>query len=63
MPAIPEGYLFNAESIKSILACQDSIERKRLLVKWSKESFRDRMRSDPAFATSPICVPNKDYFR
>ena len=36
MPAIPEGYLFNAESIEAILACQDSLERKRLLVKWSK---------------------------
>ena len=51
MPAIPEGYLFNAESIEVVLACQDSLERKRLLVKWSKESFRDRMRPDPAFAT------------
>ena len=39
MPSIPEGYLFNAESIEAVLACQDSLERKRLLVKWSKESF------------------------
>ena len=61
-PAIPEGYLFNAESTEAILACQDSLERKRLLVKWSKESFRDWMRPDPAFATSPICVPNQDYY-
>ena len=61
MPAIPEGYLFNVESIEAVLACQDSLERKRLPVKWSKESFRDRMRPDPAFATSPICVTDKDY--
>ena len=57
-PAIPEGYLFNAESTEAILACHDSLERNRLLVKWSKESFRGRMRPDPAFATSPICVPD-----
>ena len=62
MPAIPEGYLFDAESSAAIFACQDRYELKRLLVKWSKESFRDRMRPDPAFATSPICVPDKDYY-
>ena len=45
LPAIPEGYLFDAGSS----------------VKWSKESLRDRMRPDPAFATSPICVTDKDY--
>ena len=56
MPAIPEGYLFDVESSVAILACQDRYELKRLLVKWSKESFRDRMRPDPTFATSPICV-------
>jgi len=39
MPAIPEGYLFDAESSAAILACQDRHELKRLLVKWSKESF------------------------
>ncbi|MCH1928034.1 hypothetical protein L6232_24865, partial [Shewanella sp. C31] len=37
-------------------------ELKRLLVKWSKESLRDRMKPDPAFATSPICIPDKDYY-
>ena len=62
MPTIPEGYLFDAESSATIFACQDRYELKRLLVKWSKESFRDRMRPDPAFATSPICVGGKDYY-
>ena len=42
MPAIPEGYLFDAESSVAIFACQDRYELKRLLVKWSKESLRDR---------------------
>ena len=32
MPAIPEGYLFDAESSAAILACQDRHELKRL---WS----------------------------
>ena len=42
MPAIPEGYLFDAESSATIFACQDRYELKRLLVKWSKESLRDK---------------------
>ena len=48
MPAILEGYIFDAESSAAIFACQDRYELKRLLVKWSKESLRDRMRPDPA---------------
>ena len=36
MPAISEGYLFDAESSAAIFACQDRYELKRLLVKWSK---------------------------
>ena len=60
MPAIPKGYLFDAESSAAIFACQDRYELKRLLIKWSKESFRGRMKLDPAFATSPICVPDQD---
>ena len=47
MPVIPEGYLFDVESSAAIFACQDRYELKRLLVKWSKESFRDRMKPDP----------------
>ena len=59
MPVIPEGYLFYMESSAAILACRDRYELKRLLDKWNKESLRDKMKPDPAFATSPICV--KDY--
>ena len=61
MPVIPEGYLFDMESSAAILACEDRYELKRLLIKWNKESLRDKMKPDPAFATSPICVPDKDY--
>ena len=59
---IPEGYLFDMESSAAILACKDRYELKRLLVKWNKESLRDKMKPDPAFATSPICVLDKDYY-
>ena len=61
MPVIPEGYLFDMESSAAILACKDRYEVKRLLIKWNKESLRDKMKPDPPFATSPICVPDKDY--
>ena len=61
MPVIPKGYLFDKESFAAIFACKDRYELKRLLIKWNKESLRDKMRPDPAFATSPICVPDKDY--
>ena len=61
MPVIPEVYLFDMESFAAISACRDRYELKRLLIKWNKESLRDKMKPDPAFATSPICVPDKDY--
>ena len=35
MPAIPEGYLFDAESSAAIFACQDRYELKRLLLPFS----------------------------
>ena len=34
---------------------------KKLLAKWSKQSLNARMKPDPAFATSPIFVTDKDY--
>src|SRR3954465_14158503 len=60
-PVIPEGYVFDMESSAAILACRDRNELKRLLVKWKKEFLKDKMKPHPAFATSPICVPDKDY--
>ena len=61
MHVIPESYLFDMESSTTILVCKDRYELKRLLIKWNKESLRDKMKPDPAFATSAICVPDKDY--
>ena len=40
---------------------RNRIELKKLLAKWSKQSLNARMKPDPAFATSPIFVTDKDY--
>src|SRR4051812_10505983 len=61
LPVIPEGYAFDKEASLAILACKDRYELKRLLAKWNQQSLNDRMKPDPAFATSPICVTDKDY--
>ena len=61
LPVIPEGYVFDKEASLAILACKDRYELKRLLAKWNKQSLNSTMRPDPAFATSPICVTDKDY--
>src|SRR3954470_4523468 len=45
-PVIPEGYVFDKEASAGILACRDSHELKRLLIKWNKESLKDKMRPD-----------------
>ena len=57
---IPEGYVFDKEASLAILACKDRYELKGLLAKWNKQSLNARMKPDPAFSTSPICVTNKD---
>ena len=61
MPVIPAGYLFDMESSAAILACKDRYELKKLLAKWKQQSLNARMKPDPAFATSPICVADKNY--
>ena len=58
---IPEGYVFDQEASLAILACKDRNELKRLLAKWNKQSLNARMKPDPAFATSPTYVTDKDY--
>ena len=60
-PVIPEGYVFEKEASLAILACKDRYELKRLLAKWRQHSLNARMKPDPAFTTSPICVTDKDY--
>ena len=34
---------------------------KKLLAKLKEKSLNARMKYDPAFATSPICISDKDY--
>ena len=61
LPVIPEGYVFDKEASLAILACKHRYELKRLLAKWKQQSLNARMKPDPSFATSPICVTDKDY--
>ena len=58
---IPKGYVFDQEASLAILACKYRYELKRLLAKWNKQSLNARMKYDPAYATSPIFVTDKDY--
>ena len=60
-PFVPEGYVLEKEAAIAILACKDRYELKRLLAKWKQQSLNARMKPDPAFTTSPICVTDKDY--
>ena len=61
LPVVPEGYVLDEESARAILACNDRYDLKKLLAKWKQQSLNARMKLDPAFATSPICVTDKDY--
>ena len=61
MPVVPEGYVLDEESAKAILACNDRSDLKKLLVKLKEKSLNARMKYDPAYATSPIFVTDKDY--
>ena len=58
---MPEGYVLDEESARAILACNDRSDLKKLLAKWKQQSLNTRMKPDPAFATSPIFVIDKDY--
>ena len=49
------------ETARDFLACNDRNDLKKLLAKWKQQSLNARMKPDPAFATSPICVTHKDY--
>ena len=50
----------NEEAAREIFACNDRYDLKKLLAKWKQQSLNARMKPDPAFATSPICVTDKD---
>src|SRR6187399_695194 len=61
LPVVPEGYVMNEETARDFLSCNDRYDLKKLLAKLKEKSFNARMKHDPAFATSPICVTDKDY--
>ena len=61
LPVVPKGYVLDEESARAILACNNRSDLKKLLAKWKQQSLNARMKPDPAFATSPICVTDKDY--
>ena len=61
LPIVPKGYVMNEEAAREIFACNDRYDLKKLLAKWKQQSLNARMKPDPAFATSPICVTDKDY--
>ena len=49
------------ETARDFLACNDGYDLKKLLAKMKEKSLNPRMKHDPAFATSPICISDKDY--
>ena len=49
------------ETDRDFLACNDRYDLKKLLAKLKEKSLNARMKYDPAFATSPICIADKDY--
>ena len=48
------------EISRDFLACNDRSDLKKLLAKLKEKSLNARMKYDPAFATSPICISDKD---
>ena len=61
LPVVPEGYIMDEETARDLFACNDRYDLKKLLAKLKEKSLNARMQYDPAFATSPICVTDKDY--
>ena len=49
------------EATRDILAGKDRDDLEKLLCKYKEKSLNARMKYDPAFATSPICISDKDY--
>ena len=61
LPVVPKGYIMDEEAARDFLACNDRDDPKKLLAKLKEKSLNARMKYDPAFATSHICICNKDY--
>ena len=49
------------QKLLDFLACNDRSDLKKLLAKLKEKSLNARMKYDPAFATSPIDISDKDY--
>ena len=60
LPVVPEGYVMDEETARDFLACNDRYDLKKVLAKLKEKSLNARMKYDPAFATSPICISDKD---
>ena len=58
---VAEGYVMDEETARDFLACNDRDHLKKLLCKLKEKSLNARMKYDLAFATSPICISDKDY--
>ena len=61
LPVVPEGYVMDEETARDFLACNDRSDLKKLLAKLKQKTLNARMKYDPAYATSPIFVTDKDY--
>ena len=61
LPVVHEGYVLDEASARAILACNDRSDLKKLLAKLKQKTLNARMKYDPAYATSPIFVTDKDY--
>ena len=61
LPHVPEGYVMDEETARDFLACNDRSDLKKLLAKLKQKSLNARMKYDPAFSTSPICISDQDY--
>ena len=61
LSVVPEGYVMDEETKRDFLACNDRSDLKKLLAKLKQKSLNAGMKYDPAYATSPIFVTDKDY--
>ena len=46
LPVVPEGYVIDEEIAKTIFACKDRYDLKKLLAKWKQQSLNARMKYD-----------------
>ena len=58
---MPEGYVMDEKTARDLFACKDGSDLKKLLAKLKQKTLNDRMKYDPAFATSPFYISDKDY--